>query len=308
MIFCFNHITLVVSIAETYTTGSSYSDYEIFLNDLFQAMHSVGCGQCMDDDDADPHVSMSRGVKFKSSYHPSQYYYKVNLEVAVWQAIYPKIVVMGASSKAAFPPERAMFNRQEMGCGNLHFFFDRANITKHFSASRDLSSTEEHCATLMSSGAGSSYYQSVTTISFEHTKGSHESGDNDNQQSYEHNPHAWKATMAKHDMTDGWDLPPNCDQEGEGFFGTPSSRASASKLQTTTTFQEQFDFEVLTDRNFSYVAKFGTNHGWLLGEKVNNGPASIVDKDTAHVPLFYYGTTNPDMVSSNIFGNDHPFV
>jgi len=87
----------------------------------------------------------------------------------------------------------------------------------------------------MSSGAGSSYYQSVTTISFDYTKGSHESGDNDNQQSYEHNPHAWKATMAKHDMTDGWDLPPNCDQEGEGFFGTPLSRASASKLQTTTT-------------------------------------------------------------------------
>ena len=114
--------------------------------------------------------------------------------------------------------------------------------------------------------------------------------------------------MAKHDMTNGWDLPPNCDQEGEGFFGIPLSRASASKLQTTTTFQEQFDFEVLTDRNFSYVAKFGTNHGWLLGEKVNNGPASIVDKDTAHAPLFYYGTTNPDMVSSNIFGNDHPFV
>ena len=96
--------------------------------------------------------------------------------------------------------------------------------------------------------------------------------------------------------------------EGEGFFGIPLSRASASKLQTTTTFQEQFDFEVLTDRNFSYVAKFGTNHGWLLGEKVDNGPASIVDKDTAHIPLFYYGTTNPDVVSSNIFGNDHPFV
>lgn len=193
-------------------------------------MHSVGGGPCMDDDDTDPHVSMSRGVKFKSSYHSSQ-----DLEVAVWQAMYPKGVVMGTSSKAAFPPERAMFNRQEMGYGNLYFFFDRANITKHFSASRGLSSTEECYATLMSSGAGSSYYQSVTTISFDYAKGSHESGDNDNQQSYEHNPYAWKATMAKHDMTNGWDLPPNCDQEGEGFFGIPLSRASASKLQTTTT-------------------------------------------------------------------------
>ena len=130
------------------------------MNDLFQAMYSVGGGPCMDDDDTDPHVSMSRGVKFKSSYHSSQYYYKVNLEVAVWQAMYPKGVVMGTSSKAAFSPERAMFNRQEMGYGNLYFFFDRANITKHFSASRDLSSTEEYYATLMSSGAGSSYYQS----------------------------------------------------------------------------------------------------------------------------------------------------
>ena len=122
MIFRFNHITLVVSIAETCATGSSYSDYEIFLNHLFQAMHSVGGGPCVDDDDTDPHVSMSRGVKFKSSYHSSQHCYKVNLEVAVWQAMHPKGVVMGTSSKAAFPPERAMFNRQEMGYGNLYFF------------------------------------------------------------------------------------------------------------------------------------------------------------------------------------------
>merc|ERR1719296_98826 len=287
-------ITLVVSIAETFTSGSSYSDYELFLNDLFQAMYEVGGGPCMDDDDTDPHVSMSRGVKFKSSYHASQYYYKVNLEVAVWQAMYPKGVVMGTTSKAAFPPDKAMYNRQKVGYGNLYFFFDRANITKAFPANRDMSSTEEYYATLMSSGGGESYYQSVTSIGFDYTKSSH-SNDNNEQQSYEHNPYAWKATMAKHDMTDGWDLPPNCDMEGEGFFGIPLSKASSSKLQSTTTFQEQFDFEPLLDRNFSYVASFGTNHGWLLGEKPNNGPGSIVDKDTAHIPLFYYGTTNPDM-------------
>merc|ERR1719232_1026547 len=62
-------VTLIVSIAETYTEGGSYSDYEIFLNDLFQAMYEVGGGPCMDDDDTDPHVSMARGVKFMSSYH-----------------------------------------------------------------------------------------------------------------------------------------------------------------------------------------------------------------------------------------------
>ena len=26
-----------------------------------------------------------------------------------------------------------------------------------------------------------------------------------------------------HDMTDGWDLPPNCNQEGETFLGIPLS-------------------------------------------------------------------------------------
>ena len=50
------------------------------------------------------------------------------------------------------------------------------------------------------------------------------------------------------------------------------------------------------DTNYTYVSSFGTNHGWLLGEEVGNAVGSIVDKDTAHIPLFYTGTTNPDMV------------
>ncbi len=106
--------------------------------------------------------------------------------------------------------------------------------------------------------------------------------------------------MAKHDMSDGWDLPPNCNQEGETFFGIPLSQKSDSKLLSTNSFQDQFDFEYLTDRNFTYMKKFGTNHGWLVGEQIGNGAGSIVDKDSAHIPIFYTGTTNPDMVSSTI--------
>jgi hypothetical protein len=97
-------------------------------------------------------------------------------------------------------------------------------------------------------------------------------------------------------MTDGWDLPPSCLQEGETFFGIPLSRASDSKLQSSASFQEQFDFEYLTDRNNTYVTSFGTNHGWLVGEQLGNAAGSIVDKDTAHIPVFYTGTTNPNMV------------
>lgn len=66
-------ITLVVSVVEEYTYDNNYSDYELFLEDLFDAMDAVGGGPCMDDHDTDPHVSMARGVKFKSSYHEQQY-------------------------------------------------------------------------------------------------------------------------------------------------------------------------------------------------------------------------------------------
>ena len=62
-------VTLIVSVVDTYEDGESYSSYEDFLDNLFDAMDNVGGGPCMDDHDTDPHVSMSRGVKFKSSYH-----------------------------------------------------------------------------------------------------------------------------------------------------------------------------------------------------------------------------------------------
>lgn len=285
-------VTLIVSIVEEYSNNNAYSDYEIFLGDLFNAMDAVGGGPCMDDHDTDPHVSMARGVKFKSSYHQQQYFYKVNLEVAVWQAAYPKGAVIGTSGLAAFPPDKASKNRQKVGYGNLYFFFDRANITTAFKPNRDLYSSEEYYATLYKSGGVATYYSSVNKINFDYSG----SGSKDkNQKYYEHNPYAWNAKMAKHDMTDGWDLPPNCNQEGEGFLGIPLSRKSDSLLQSTSTFQSQFDFEYLLDRNFTYMKKFGTNHGWLVGEQIGNGAGSIVDKDTAHIPLFYYGTTNEDM-------------
>jgi len=66
-------ITLIVSVVEVYSDGSAYSTYQSFLNKLFGALEKVNEGSCVDDHDTDPHVSMARGVKFKSSYHMQQY-------------------------------------------------------------------------------------------------------------------------------------------------------------------------------------------------------------------------------------------
>mmetsp|Transcript_18717 Transcript_18717/g.23562 ORF Transcript_18717/g.23562 Transcript_18717/m.23562 type:complete len:950 (+) Transcript_18717:149-2998(+) len=281
-------VTLIVSVVETYSNDDSYSEYEYFLDNLFSAMDNVGGGPCMDDHDTDPHVSMARGVKFQSSYHSEQYMYEANLEVAVWQSMYPNGVVIGSNRYASFPPGRSG-SKTYVGYGNLYFFFDRANITKAFSPSRSLGDDEYTYATLYKGSDVSGYYSSTTEIDFNY------GGSGGNQGDWEHNPYAWKATMAMHDMTDGWDLPPNCYQEGETFLGIPLSRKSDSKMQSTSSFQSQFDFENLIDRNYTYVKSFGTNHGWLLGEEIGNAVGSIVDKDTAHIPLFYTGTTNTDM-------------
>lgn len=225
-------VTLVVSVVEKYEDNDSYSSYEQFLQDLFDAMYNVGGGPCMDDDDTDPHVSMSRGVKYWSSYHQQQYMYEANLEVAVWQAMYPYGVVLGSSGSAAFPPGRGG-QKQYVGYGNLYFFFDRANITKAFPASRSLTEDETYYSTLYMSTDVSSFYSSTTSIGFDY------SGSGDDGNDYEHNPYNWRASMAMHDMTDGWNLPPNCLMEGETFFGIPLSRKSDSKLQNSNTFQEQ---------------------------------------------------------------------
>jgi hypothetical protein len=283
--------TLIVSVVETYEDGDSYSAYEFFLDSLFDAMDEAGGGPCMDDHDTDPHVSMSRGVKFWSSYHQTQYMYSANLEVAVWQAMYPYGTPIGSAGYAAFPPGHGG-TKQKVGYGNLYFFFDRANITKAFNPNRDLTSSESYYAKLFMKTDTSSYYESTTTVNFNYG-GSRDKNNNN----YEHNPYAWDPQNAMHDMTDGWDLPPNCLQEGETFFGIPLSRLSDSKLQSSNSFQEQFDFEYLIDRNGTYITKFGTNHGWLVGEEIGNAVGSIVDKDTAHIPVFYTGTTNPNMVS-----------
>lgn len=283
-------ITLIVSIVETYDDGDSYSDYEYFLDDLFNAMESAGGGPCMDDHDTDPHVSMARGVKFWSGYHQSQFMYQTNLEISVWQAMYPYGTPIGSGGYAAFPPGHTG-TKQFVGYGNLYFFFDRANITKAFSPNRDLTNSESYYAKLFMKTDVSQFYSSTTSVSFDYA------GSNDGSD-YEHNPYSWSARMAKHDMTDGWELPPNCLQEGETFFGIPLSRTSESKLQSSSSFQEQFDFEYLADRNGTYITSFGTNHGWLIGEELGNAVGSIVDKDTAHIPIFYTGTTNAKLVSA----------
>jgi len=283
-------VTLVVSIVETFNDNDSYSDYEVFLDNLFQAMSDSGGGACMDDHDTDPHVSMSRGVKFKSSYHSTQYMYAANLEVAVWQAMYPNGVVIGSNRYAAFPPGRNG-KKSYVGYGNLYFFFDRANITTAFSPSRELTDDESYYSTLYMGSDTSEFYSDTTEIDFDY------GSSHDNNGDWEHNPYSWKATSAMHDMTDGWDLPPNCYMEGETFLGIPLSKKSDSKMQTSSTFQNQFQFDNLMDRNYTYVQEFGTNHGWLIGEEPDNAIGSIVDKDTAHIPLFYSGTTNDNMVS-----------
>ena len=284
-------VTLIVSVVETYEEDDSASSYETFLENLFDAMDSSGGGPCMDDHDTDPHVSMSRGVKFWSSYHSQQYAYAANLEVACWQSMYPQGTPIGSTASAAFPPGRKA-TPYTVGYGNLYFFFDRANITKAFNPNRDLTDSESYYATIYSSSDVSNYYSSTTTINFDYSG----SGDGDNG-NFEWNPYSWNQQSAKHDMTDGWELPPNCLEEGETFFGIPLSRSSGSKLQSSRTFQDTFDFEYLTDRNGTYIKDFGTNHGWLVGETLDNAVGSIVDKDTAHIPLFYTGTTNPDKVS-----------
>ncbi len=288
-------ITLIVSVVETYEEDDSYSAYDYFLDDLFDALDSAGGGPCMDDHDTDPHVSMSRGVKFWSAYHQEQYMYQANLEVAVWQAMYPQGTPIGSSGYASFPPGRGGAKKQ-VGYGNLYFFFDRANITKAFSPNRDLTDDEEYYAKLFMSSDVSDFYAETTEIGFDY------GGSGDGGGDYEHNPYGFNARMAKHDMTDGWNLPPNCLQEGETFFGIPLSRVSDSKLQSSSSFQEQFDFEYLVDRNGTYITSFGTNHGWLIGEELGNAVGSIVDKDTAHIPIFYAGTTNPNMVSEMFIG------
>jgi hypothetical protein len=287
-------VTLIVSIVETYDDDNSYSTYESFLDELFTAMYNVGGGPCMDDHDTDPHVSMARGVKFWSSYHKQQYMYAANLEVAVWQSMYPYGTPIGSAGYAAFPPGRGG-KKQSVGYGNLYFFFDRANITKAFAPYRSLTDNEKKYATLYMGNDVSSYYASTTSIPFDYSG----SGDK-NQGDWEWNPYSWNQQSAKHDMTDGWQLPPNCLQEGETFFGIPLSRSSGSKLQSSMTFQEQFDFEYLVDRNGTYIQSFGTNHGWLIGEELDNAVGSIVDKDTAHIPIFYTGSTNPNMVSATL--------
>lgn len=289
-------ITLALSVVEVYQdnsndgAGSSYSTYETFLTNLFLAIDNVNAGNCVDDEDTDPHVTLARGVKFKSSYWMAQYLYQVNLEVAVWQAMYPKGVVIGSSSTAKFSGSSYRW-KTVVGYGNLYFFYNRNNITKSFPPSRSLTSEETYYTTLYKNGYASAFYDNTTSINFNYNQ----DGDN-NGDSWEYNPNEWTTNMALNDPTDGFDLPPNCYQDGETFLGIALSRQSASTLQSTKSFQNQFNFDLLTDRNNTYIIGFDSNHGWLIGgESGQSGAGSIVEIDTANIPIFYVGTTNPDM-------------
>jgi len=296
-------ITLALSVVEVYQdnsndgAGSSYSTYETFLSNLFLAIDNVNAGNCVDDEDTDPHVTIARGVKFKSSYWLTQYLYQVNLEVAVWQAMYPKGVVIGSSSTAKFSGSSYRW-KTVVGYGNLYFFYNRNNITKSFSPSRSLTSEETYYATLYKNGYTSAFYDNTTSINFSYQGGNNnnnQDGDN-NGNSWEYNPNEWTTNMALNNPTNGFDLPPNCYQDGETFLGIALSRQSASTLQSTKSFQNQFNFDLLTDRNYTYITGFDSNHGWLVGgESGQSGAGSIVEIDTANIPIFYLGTTNPDM-------------
>lgn len=296
-------ITLALSVVEVYQDssnndggGSSYSTYETFLYNLFLAIDNVNAGNCVDDEDTDPHVTMARGVKFKSSYSKAQYLYKVNLEVAVWQAMYPKGVVIGSSSTAKFSGSSSSRWKSVVGYGNLYFFYNRNNITKSFSPSRSLTSSETYYATLYNNGYARAFYANTTTINFNYQGDDNKNDGNNNGNSWEYNPNEWTTNMALNDPTDGFDLPPNCYEEGETFLGIALSRQSASNLQSTKSFQNQFDFDLLTDRNYTYITGFDSNHGWLVGgESGQSGAGSIVEIDTANIPIFYMGTTNPNM-------------
>ncbi|KAL7535364.1 hypothetical protein ACHAWF_005147 [Thalassiosira exigua] len=269
-------LALIVSVVAAYDEGDSYSSYERYMDDLFDAMDAVGADPCVNHD-ADLRVSLAKGVKFRSSHHERRYLHEINLEVAVWQSMYPNGVPIGSEAHTSFSPNPG--NENPVGYGNLYFFFDRANITKAFSPNRDLTAEEGYYATLYKAGLAEPFYESTSTIGFNYT-----SGDNETQE-YEYNPQNWDPKIAKRDATKGRNLPPNCMQEGETFFGIPLSYA----------FQEQFDFEYLVDQNYTYVESFGTSQGWFVGEKPEDSVGSIVDKDAAHIPLFYTGTTNLDM-------------
>jgi hypothetical protein len=289
-------VTLMVSIVGSYESGSSYSGYESFLQNLYSAIYSVGGSPCADDHEGDLQIAIGRGVKYWSSYHSLQYQYVANWEVVVWQSMYPKGVPIGSSGYAAFPPGKGG-TKQKVGYGNLYFFFDRTNITKAFAPYRGLSSAESYYATMSKSTDVSGFY---TSTAF--SNNNYEPRPGTDQESWEWNPYSWNQMSAKQDMTMGWQLPPNCKQEGEAFFGIPLSRASGSKMQNTASFQEQFDFEYLVDRNGTYIISFGSGHGWMIGEDrgyyavQEKADGLVLGKDTAHIPIFYVGTTDPTMV------------
>jgi len=270
-------LSLLVSIVDVYK-DSSYSTYETFKSNL-QRYVERNAG-CVKESDTDLYVTLARGVKFKSSYHMEQYLDRVNLEVAVWQAMYPKGVVIGSSSTSKITSSANWKWKSVVGFGNLYHFSNRNNIIKSFPSSRSLSSEESYYATLISNGYATPFYANVTNIDFKYE--SNDDGNNDN--GWEYSSDKWTKDLSLFDPTTGLNLPPNCYEDGEAFVGIALSRNSGSNLQSQKSFQSQFDFNVLVDHNSSYITGFDSDDGWLVG---NNSFF-----DTANIPLFHLGSTN----------------
>jgi len=279
-------LSLLVSIVEVYKDstnddgggGSSYSTYETFKSNLQQYVEMNG--GCVKDSNTDLFVTLARGIKFKSSYHMEQYLNRVNLEVAVWQAMYPKGVVIGSSSTSTITSSSYWKWKSVVGYGNLYYFLNRNNIIKSFPSSRSLSSEESYYSTFYTNGYATPFYSNVTNIDFKY--GSNDDGNNDN--GWEYSSDKWTKDLSLFDPTTGLNLPPNCYEDGEAFVGIALSRNSVSSLQSQKSFQSQFDFNVLVDHNSSYITGFDSDDGWLVG--------SNSFTDTANIPLFHLGSTN----------------
>ena len=71
----------------------------------------------------------------------------------------------------------------------------------------------------------------------------------------------WECIECRYDVTDGCvGFSSKCEQEGKTIIGI--------EFTIHVNFQEQFDFETLIDRYFTYIKEFVTSHGWLAGEHI----------------------------------------
>ena len=214
---------------------------------------------CADDRMTNPHVSMSRGTKFWSSTHMSNYFTAANTEVARWQKAYPYGVHIGSSGTADFGQGNG---EESVGYGNLYFFYNRNLITRKFSPNRDLTDTEKSYATI-----------DISAVTLDGSETIPNSDKNDDNNYFSYDCFYFGAYNFKKDPTVGANMPCGCYEEGEAFFGIPLAQKAAGpgyySNGETESYQSAFDFSYLVDRSHEYVKKFETNHGWITGEAQN---------------------------------------